>query len=390
VSPLVDRGPPGPLQHVYVHVPFCTDRCTYCAFATVTDDPSRHEALVEAIEREAAAAKRPHAPHSIYLGGGTPARLSPARLGRLVRVAAGPAGPAPDAEVTLEANPADVDAATLGAWRELGVTRLSLGVQTLRDDVLAGLGRRHDGRRALGALEVLAGRWTGSWTLDLLVGWHGQTLGDLERDLERTLAFQPPHVSIYGLTIEPGTPLHGRAARGLPVAIDARDGPRFDHAWSGALAAAGLERYEVSNFARPGHRSRHNQAYWANQDYLGLGPSAASSRHPHRWTNEPDLDTYVRAMAAGRDARVHAERIAPADRLIESLAIGLRTRDGLATDELDRRFSRAWRDVLARPLAELRREGFLEAPAAGRLRLRAPHLTKADSLAAHLASYVHE
>ena len=381
---LVDRGPPGPLQHVYVHVPFCTDRCTYCAFATLPDAPARHEALVVAIEREASRAEPPAPLRSVYLGGGTPGLLAPQHLARLVRAAVGDAGLDRDAEVTLEVNPADVSDAALAAWHALGVTRLSVGVQTLRDDVLARLGRHHDGSGARAALDRIATRWPGTWSLDLLVGWAAQTLEDVRRDLTGVLAYAPPHVSVYGLTLEPDTPLHQLAARGVAVAIDARAAPRFDALWSERLAAAGLERYEVSNFARPGHRSRHNQAYWSNQDYLGLGPSAASSRHPHRWTNEPDLLVYVQALESGHDARAHAETLTPTQRVIESLAVGLRTRDGLPLDELDRRFSPAWRDALAAPLGAATAAGFLVDPARGALRVAPGHLVRADSLAAAL------
>lgn len=385
---LVDRGPHGPLQHVYVHVPFCTDRCTYCAFATLSDAPARHESFVDAIEREALRSDRPAPLRSVYLGGGTPGLLAPVHLARLVRAAAGGPGLEADAEVTLEVNPADVRDAALIAWRALGITRLSVGVQTLRDDVLARLGRHHGGDDARAALERIATRWPGTWSLDLLVGWAGQTLDDLQRDLEDVLAFAPPHVSVYTLTVEPNTPLQQLAARGVRVAVDTRAAPRFDALSSARLAAAGLERYEVSNFARPGHRSRHNQAYWSNQDYLGLGPSAASSQHPHRWTNERDLARYVDALGAGRDVRAHAETLTPPQRVIESLAIGLRTRDGVPLDELDRRFSTGWRDALAAPLRSATAAGFLADPACGSLRVVPDHLGKADALAADLARAV--
>ncbi len=347
---LIDRGPGRPPSSVYVHVPFCRDRCSYCAFTTVADDAVLHAPLVGAVVAEArlvAGVTRLAALDTVYLGGGTPALLSTELVVRLLGELACLWALSADAEITLEANPSNISASSLAEWSRAGINRLSLGVQTFRDDVLTGLGRRHDAAAALQALRLIQSHWQGTWTADLLVGWRGQRRSDLHDDLRQLLEFEPPHISIYGLTIEPGTPLAARAARGIDVTISAQAQANFDADWASMLGEAGYERYEVSNFARPGHRSRHNQVYWANESYVGLGPGASSSVHPFRWTNRPDVAGYIAAAVAGRGLRASAERLDPLAGLLESLSVGLRRHEGLALVDLDTRFSPAWRELLA-------------------------------------------
>ncbi len=254
---------------------------------------------------------------------------------------------ASDAEFTLEVNPANVSTEALKCWNDLGINRLSIGVQTFRDDVLSRLGRRHDATMARRALKLAHEHWPHTWSADLLVGWVRQQHDDLDRDIVELMSHAPPHVSVYGLTIEPKTPLAQLAASGHEVTAPTALLPAFDAVWSAALCQAGLERYEVSNFARDGHRSRHNQLYWRNLSYLGLGPGASSSVHPWRWTNRTDLAGYLRATANGRGVRAAAERVGPHARLLETVSCGLRTQEGLESAELDRRFGPAWRDTLA-------------------------------------------
>jgi oxygen-independent coproporphyrinogen-3 oxidase len=330
-----------------------------------------------------------HAPaagpaRTLYLGGGTPGLLEPGLLGVMIECMCKLFSFSSDLEITLEVNPANVSLRRLEQWRQLGVTRLSLGVQTFRDDVLRGLGRRHDSRTALSALEEIAAHWSATWSADLLVGWSGQDTAALADDLARLAAFSPPHVSVYGLTVEPGTPLASRARRGLPVTAPTGLLDRFDGTWARYLGSLGYERYEVSNFARPGHRSRHNQAYWANASYLGFGPGASSSIHPHRWTNRADLSGYIAAARRGQGTRQMTERLDPTARLLETLAVGLRTLDGLAEVDMDQRFGRAWKSIVSASGTELVHAGMLTL-ANGRLRIPAEHLTKADRIVLDLA-----
>jgi oxygen-independent coproporphyrinogen-3 oxidase len=389
VAALRDSGPPDPPTAVYVHVPFCRDRCTYCAFTTVTDDPDRHAALLDALLAEAHAVSSPSPLRSLYVGGGTPGLLDEVQLRRLVDGIRSLWSFSSEVEITLEVNPTNVTRARLDEWASIGVTRLSLGVQTFDDGALTRLARRHDAADALAALEVIASHGPSDWSADLLVGWHGQDKRALESDVRQMLAFEPPHVSVYGLTVERGTPLASRAAAGHVVTAPTALLERFDDAWSGRLAASGYERYEVSNFARPGHRSRHNQAYWANASYLGLGPGSSSSLHPYRWTNRPDLDGYLEAVRRGHGTRIEAERLDPFRRLLESLAIGLRTSDGLAVDLLNRRFGDAWGRLVLEAGAELLRLELLSLND-GRLRIPAAHLTKADRIVLDLARGMHD
>jgi oxygen-independent coproporphyrinogen-3 oxidase len=381
---LRDAGPPGPLSNVYVHVPWCRDRCTYCAFPTAPDNPALHADFVDALCRRAAAQRWPAPLRTLYLGGGTPALLAPEQLGRLIGGIRRCASFEASIEITLEANPANIDVDALASWEHRGITRVSLGVQTFRDEVLHGLARLHSGADARRALGLLASNWRGAWSADLIVGWHGQTAEDLAGDLEQLLTFAPPHVSVYGLTVEPRTPLERLARRGQPVTAARRLHAPFDALWTARLAAAGLERYEVSNFARPGSRSRHNQAYWANADYLGLGPGAASSRDGLRWVEREEPRAWIAAARAGAGVRRMVERVAPAQRLLESVAVGLRTRDGVRVAELERRFGAGWRPRVL-PAAQLLLDaGVLRLDET--LQLAPAELARADAVARALAA----
>jgi oxygen-independent coproporphyrinogen-3 oxidase len=367
---------------VYVHVPFCRDRCTYCAFPTVRDDPAAHAELIHAILAEAARQPVSSPLQTLYLGGGTPGLLTPGELKRLLSGLEALRPRQADAEVTLEVNPSNVTPERLRDWERLGITRLSLGVQTFQDDVLKRLARLHDAADARAALDTLADAWPGSWSADLLVGWAGQTESALNSDLEELLARRPPHISVYGLTIEPQTPLASMQAAGRTTVVSPEKAARFDSIWADRLQAGGYERYEISNFALSGHRSRHNQVYWANAGYLGLGPGASSSVHPLRWSNFRDLDAYLDAIRTGKTARERAERLDPAGRLLETLAVGLRTLDGLPLSELDRRFGPAWRERVGQSGLDggpLRLE-------AGRLVLSEADRVRVDRVVADLAN----
>lgn len=382
--PLHDAGPPRPIGSLYVHVPFCRDRCTYCAFTTLRDVPAWHAPLLAGLIRRLSAWHPPGPLRTLYLGGGTPALLDPDALGALLECARSCCAFDRQIEITLECNPSNVNPESVAAWAALGITRLSLGVQTFDDHALAHLARLHDGDDARQALAHIADHWPGTWSADLLVGWHGQTVAALLRDLDELLAFRPPHVSVYGLTVEPRTPLAVLQRLGRERVVSEALHPDLDAAWTGRLEAAGLQRYEASNYARPGQASRHNLAYWANEDYLGLGPGAASSLHPRRWVERSDTRAWMDAALAGHGLRAACERLAPSQRLLESLAIGLRTRAGLALGELDRRFGPGWRERLLPAADPLLQSGLLVLDAA--LRLPPAELPRADAVVRALAA----
>lgn len=356
---LVDRGSAGPLGHLYLHIPYCRDRCTYCAFATTPDRQDEHDTLVSALLAELDRHELPGPLHTVYVGGGTPGLLSRDCLERLLRGIAERVPASADVEITIEANPLNITTSALQAWQDIGVTRLSIGVQTFETETLRRLARHHTGDEARAALDLVANNWPETWSADLLVGWSGQTDSQVEADTLQLLQFSPPHMSVYGLTVEPGTTLRQLQEQGQQVTADPDQMAGFDDLWAGLIAAAGLERYEVSNFARPGHASRHNRAYWNNESYLGLGPGASSSRGELRWSNHPHVPTYLAAIQGGSSARQRVERLGPFDRLIECLAVGLRTRDGVSVAELDRRFSPAWRDVILDAPESLRVKGLV-------------------------------
>ena len=363
MRPLLDCGPGAPTASVYVHLPFCRERCLYCSFPTVADDPSAHAPLIEAVLAEARRHRgrdgSPQDLQTLYLGGGTPGLMAPAELRRLLTglIALWPAWH--DVEITLEANPANVTEHSLAEWAGMGVTRLSLGVQTFRDDVLKRLGRRHDAATAARALRTVAQHWQRTWSADLLAGWAGQRELDLDADLGRLIGAAPPHVSVYALMVEDGTPLAAQRAAGRRVSVSASLEPALDARCAERLGQVGFERYEVSNYARPGHRSRHNQVYWADESYLGLGPGAASSIHPYRWVNRADLTGYLEAVRSGRSVRTSAELVGPEARLVEVLGVGLRTRDGLPCRTLDRRFGTGTSSAIAAAASALVDAGLL-------------------------------
>ncbi|MDP2312449.1 MAG: radical SAM family heme chaperone HemW [Pseudomonadota bacterium] len=304
---------------VYVHIPWCRLRCPYCAFAVSTRKDPPHGAYTDAVVREWALRRDTFGgrPSTVFFGGGTPSLCPPDELARILEAL----NPEPGAEVSMEANPGDLPV-PLAAFRDAGVTRLSLGVQSFDPAVARRLGRGHtsDDARAL----VAEAQRTGfaSVSFDLIFAVPGQTLAAFEADLDAVVALAPDHVSLYGLTIEPDTPF----ARSKKPPVDEDLWRAMYDAAADALSAAGIERYEVSNFARPGHRSRHNEHYWRARPWAGLGASA------HAWwpdgtraANVADAEAYM----AAADPLVSAERPPPAAMAYELIWSTLRHVDGV-------------------------------------------------------------
>ncbi len=316
---------------VYVHIPFCRFRCDYCAFATYTDRDRLMVPYVAAciaeLERATAEEGMPAAT-SVFVGGGTPSRL-PADL--LVELLA--AVPRADgAEVTVECNPEDVDGERLTTYRSGGVTRLSLGVQSTVPHVLVGLGRRHGGGQALEAAALVAGAGFDSWSMDLIIGGAGETDADWEQSLTDVLSLPapPPHLSAYALTVEPGTPLAARPDRHPDDDVQASRYEVTDR----LLTEAGYGWEEISNWARPGHRCRHNQLYWARGDYRGIGSAAHSHRDGRRWWNVRTPDRFIALMADGSPVTAGEEVLTDTQRRFEELALALRTPAGVPSSSL--------------------------------------------------------
>jgi oxygen-independent coproporphyrinogen-3 oxidase len=312
---------------VYVHVPFCLRRCDYCAFATWDDRPHLVGAYVDGLRQEISAA----APHlepasSVFFGGGTPSLLTAEQLGGVLSEVP----LAPGAEVTVECNPDTVSEEGLAGYRDAGVTRISLGVQSMVPHVLASLGRTHDPAAVLRAVEAIGAVGFVSWNVDLIYGAVGERLDDWRATVKQALALEPPHVSAYGLTVEPGTPLADDPARYPDDDLQADEYVAADD----AFAAAGLSSYEISNWAAPGHECRHNLLYWSQGDYRGFGCAAHSHAAGRRWWNVRTPERYLAALAAGQPVEAAGETLDTGQRRLEGLQLALRTRDGVPAGAL--------------------------------------------------------
>lgn len=361
---------------VYVHVPFCRRRCPYCAFYVEVDRGTDWSAFSDRVVREIGNRRVAYsgAASSVFFGGGTPSRMPAEHFARIL--AAIPR--TPDAEVTAEINPEDVDPATLAALRAAGVTRASVGLQTFDPRFAPLLNRACTIERAAEVAAEVASAGFASWSADVMFGLPGQQLDDLRADLDALLRADPPHVSLYGLTIEEGTPFERAVERGTFAPAD-------DDLWRGMydflrekLADRGYEQYEVSNFARPGHRSRHNRLYWTDRPYLGVGPSAHGlTPDGTRYTNRADIGFYLRSD----DPTDTSEPFEPRARATDLLISNLRHTDGLDLDHMARVTGLRPRESAVRALVDaavLSRDGQI-------IRLAPDGFPLADGIAGRLA-----
>jgi oxygen-independent coproporphyrinogen-3 oxidase len=332
-------------RHVYIHVPFCSRRCSYCDFSIAVRRNIPVAAFVAAmgVEAEGRLAPGRVSADTLYLGGGTPSKLGAAGVRQLTdALAAGGIRPAPGAEVTLEANPEDVTRQAVEAWIDAGVTRLSLGVQSFDPGVLEWMHRTHTPAQAEQAVGDARSAGVKNLSVDLIYALPARLGRDWGRDLDQAIALEPEHLSLYGLTVEPRTPLGRWWARGAEVAeADDAAASQFLEAHA-RLTAAGYEHYEVSNYARPGYRSAHNSAYWKRKPYVGLGPSAHSFDGRSRRWNLAAYAAWERTLAAGSDPQAGEETLTPAQVAAEEMYLGLRTDEGATLDGADLERANAW------------------------------------------------
>lgn len=371
---------------VYVHVPFCAKRCHYCDFSVARARRPPIDAWLAAIERDLAEwfetfgwmERRPL--DTLFVGGGTPSLLGAEGMrGLAERLAARFDWDPETVEWTAEANPNSLPPDVCAAWRELGVNRLSLGVQSFQDGPLAWLGRLHDAAEAEAAVRRARDAGFDRVNVDLIFGLPEEVPRDWPEDVARALALGVTHVSAYGLTAEPRTPLGRWVDLGrVRLPDDGRYGDEYLEV-SRTLRAAGFDHYEVSNFARPGHASRHNWHYWDGTEYLGVGPSAHSYVGGERIWNVYRWDRYRRAAEAGASLREGRERPGPAERRLERVWLGLRTARGVPWDEVDAHGHEA-------RLAAWRAEGWIEDDG-GRLRLTPEGWLRLDPLATEIAGW---
>jgi putative oxygen-independent coproporphyrinogen III oxidase len=325
---VTESADPAPFG-VYIHIPFCASKCDYCAFATWTDRHHLTGSYMTALRTEISRAVDDGMPlaSSIFVGGGTPSMVDPAALVRVLEVVPVSVG----AEVTVECNPDNITFDLMRAYVDGGVNRVSVGVQSMVPQVLGSLGRQHSRANVEIAVEAVHRAAMPTFNLDIIYGAAGESLADWRHTVESVVRLEPPHVSAYGLTVEAGTPLAAQPDR-HPDDDDQAD--KYEIV-DDALNAAGLENYEISNWARPGHECRHNVLYWRQQNYRGFGCAAHSHQDGRRWWNVRTPDRYIDLVEANEPSEAAGETLDEATRQFEALELQLRMRDGVPVDALD-------------------------------------------------------
>lgn len=365
---------PSPLS-LYLHIPFCRQRCAYCDFNTYAGHLPLIPAYGNALCREIAAVGRaaPFRPivHTVYFGGGTPSLLSPSYIEQILEMIRRHYALVDDVEITLEANPGAVTRPALSALRRLGVNRLSLGMQSAHADELLQLGRIHSFSETVQSVHWARSAGFANVSLDLLYGLPGQSLDRWQTTVRRAVDLAPDHLSLYALTIEPRTPFGRRLARGLLSPPDP-DLAAVMYEWAGDyLEAHGYVQYEISNWARPNFQCRHNLTYWRNQPYLGFGAGAHGYARGYRYANVRRLDAYLRRLLDAPNgasfpfpfspATTQRRFVSPRAAIEETMILGLRlTGEGVAADDFQQRFSVSLTQVFGSEIEELLRLGLIE------------------------------
>lgn len=340
------------IRHLYFHIPFCPKLCPYCSFYVETGAKNKTTRFLDALLREVEAARDVHElqPETIYFGGGTPSALTCEQLEYLLGGLRERLDLRALREWTFEVNPATVRADKARVLREAGVSRISLGVQSWDNGLLKTLGRIHDADKAVKTYDVLRAAGFTNINIDLMFAVPGQTLDQWRASLDRTIALGPEHVSSYCLTYEEDTEYFRQLQLGTFRQDDDRDADLFEMTID-MLTTAGFGHYEISNYARPGFESIHNFAYWRGADYLGFGPSAFSTVGLQRWQNVPNSAAYMDRVLSGECATGFTEDLTAETRTGEIAAFAVRTREGIATNALDR-----W----SKEMREFHELGFLE------------------------------
>lgn len=344
---------------LYVHLPFCPYICPYCDFAKWPYKRSAADDYLRALEAEIRRAP-PAAAQTIFYGGGTPNEYDAETIARLTRLLRERFGGDGFREIALEVNPELVAPDDMGAYREAGIDRVSVGVQSFVPAEIATLGRKHTVEQVARVVRWARDAGIRSVSLDLMFGVPGQTRASWERSLQRAIELQTDHVSTYGLTIEEGTPYAAWQAREPQAFADDELEADLYGAAIDALGAAGFEHYEISNFAKPGHQSAHNANYWANGDYVGFGVGAASYRDGVRSTHTRSLQAYVAAAVGGHEIPGESERLEGPKRAGEAAMLALRTSQGVCLAAFKERYGIDFMHFYASIIPELRDAGLLD------------------------------
>lgn len=343
-----DKGP----FSLYIHIPYCISKCPYCDFnvhvAPKIPEKKYSETLLQEMDFYAQTDDwRRRSLKSLFFGGGTPSTFTPGSIGKILEKGEALFSFEKEMEITLEANPDRNDSSHFFAYRSCGVNRISIGAQSFQPHLLQFLGRLHSANETREALRIAREAGFENFNLDLIYGSPGQSLSDLRTDLAEALSFQPPHLSAYNLTIEEGTPFHRQYQAGKLRPLDEETEIAMAELIEGTLSRAGLERYEISNYARDGFHSRHNLNYWQGGDYLGIGAGAHSHlRKPekgvfgYRWHNEKNPVRYMEIVKRSGQAVVEKEENDLTKSAAEFMFMGLRMIKGISTDEFSRRFGK--------------------------------------------------
>ncbi len=352
---------------LYIHIPFCVRKCLYCAFTSTDKTPGDAGGYVDLLLREmtlrAGALATPLRATTLYMGGGTPSLLDPSRVASIIDCAVRMFNLDPSAEVTLEANPGTVTAASLAGYRAAGVNRLSLGIQSFDDRMLALLGRVHSSREGREAIAMARRAGFDNIGVDLMHGLPGQDRDHWREQLLAAVELRPDHISAYGLTVEEGTPFALREAEGELDLPGEEDSAAMFEDTADVLVAAGYEHYEIANFALPGSRSRHNQVYWHRGNYLGFGAGAHSFlREPRpgvRWRNPDSLGDYGGSLESGLLPETDRILLTERDVMAEWLFLGLRMLEGVEEEHFRAEFGVSPADVYGAQLQRLCAAGLL-------------------------------
>jgi oxygen-independent coproporphyrinogen-3 oxidase len=329
------------VRHVYIHVPFCARRCSYCDFSIAVRRNTPVDDYLSTLRVELEPAQSEEV-DTIYFGGGTPSRLGGDGVARMLDIVRGRYTPSPNAEITLEANPEDISPDAAAAWLRAGVNRLSIGAQSFDDDVLTWMHRTHKASAIVSAVRSSREAGFANVSLDLIFSLPESLTRDWAKDLEAVVALEPEHISLYGLTVEPTTPLARWRDSGTVAEAPEEIYEREYMVAHERLLSAGFEHYEVSNFGLPGFGSRHNSAYWELVPYAGHGPSAHRFDGSARSWNVSAYSAWIERLQRGADAVAGSEALTAEQQWLERVYLGLRTTRGFELEELDRAVIEPW------------------------------------------------
>jgi len=341
------------MPSLYIHIPFCTSKCLFCSFVIAVGQAHRVDEYLSALKQEAQKYRGTKI-STVYVGGGTPSFLTTDQIRKLEEIIKG-CFDFQEGEFSFEANPESVDCEKLKVLRNIGVNRISLGIQSFNNRFLKFLGRGHDRQEAIKAFDQLRESGFDNVSADLMYSFPGQTSEELENDVKGMIALKSDHVSLYSLTIEERSRFYVQG-----VQLDDPEKLAEDYMLIlRLLEEGGLNQYEISNFARPGKESQHNLNYWQGGEYIGLGVGAHSHQNGRRYSNGASFPVYLKLLKEGKDPLDTEEQLTPAQRLVETVLFGLRTNAGVCLSDLEQRFHQSLESDKKNQIAQWVQDGFL-------------------------------